>query len=398
MASVIRRPQGHKWIQFKGRTGKRQTIRLGKTTAAQAHEYKYRIECLLAADAMGHPPDLETARWVGSLSAVVHSRFAAAGLAQRRSVHLLGELLDRFLASLAVQASTRDNVSVVCDNLASHLGRDRLLSEITPADAIGFRSWLATHGRRDGAPLAMATVSRRCRRAKQILAYAVKNQWLTENPFAALKGGTEENHLKDVFVAIDMVQAVLDEVPDWEFRSIIVLARFGGLRCPSEVLPLRWDAVNWDQAVMRVASPKTARYPDGQTRVLPLFPEMHDVLAALWETASMGEALMFPHHQVTGARLTNKLRRACWASGQPLWVRPWQNMRASLETELLNSKPIHVVANWFGHSPAIALKHYAQIVKEQVAKAANVKLGKSVLRFGDSPGKAKQKAKLHGAP
>lgn len=393
MASVVRRPTGHKWIQFRGRTGKRQTIRLGKATLAQARECKYRIECLLAADAMGHPPDLETARWVGSLSAAIHARFAAAGLAQGRSVHLLGELVDRFLGSLAVQPSTRDNVSVVCGNLISHLGRDRILGEITPADAIGFRAWLANHGRQDGGPLAMATVSRRCRRAKQILAFAVENQWLTENPFAALKGGTEENHLKDVFVTAKMVQVVLDEVPDWEFRSIIVLARFGGLRCPSEVLPLRWDAVNWDQAVMRIASPKTARYPDGQIRVLPLFPEMHEVLSALWETAQTGEPLMFPHHQVTGARLTNKLRQACWASGQPLWVRPWQNMRASRETELLNSKPIHVVANWFGHSPAIALRHYAQIVKEQSAKAASVKLGKSVLRFGDSSGEAKQKAK-----
>lgn len=82
--------------------------------------------------------------------------------------------------------------------------------------------------------------------------------------------------------------------------------------------------------------------------------------------------------QVTGTALTNELRRACWSAGHAIWPKPWQNMRATRETELLQKFPLHVVAGWLGHSPNVALKHYAQIVKEHHAQA--VGMGESVFR------------------
>ena len=40
-------------------------------------------------------------------------------------------------------------------------------------------------------------------------------------------------------------------------------------------------------------------------------------------------------------------------------------MRATREIELLQSFPIHEVANWLGHYPTVAMQHYAQVSKEQ---------------------------------
>ena len=36
------------------------------------------------------------------------------------------------------------------------------------------------------------------------------------------------------------------ESPDNQWRRLFALCRFGGLRCPSEPLVLRWDDVDWE--------------------------------------------------------------------------------------------------------------------------------------------------------
>ena len=55
---------------------------------------------------------------------------------------------------------------------------------------------------------------------------------------------------------------------------IISLSRYGGLRCPSEHILLKWADINWDEGKMLVTSPKTERYPDGASRQVPVFAEL----------------------------------------------------------------------------------------------------------------------------
>ena len=40
--------------------------------------------------------------------------------------------------------------------------------------------------------------------------------------------------------------------------------------------------------------------------------------------------------------------------------KPFQNMRASCETDWSSKYPTHEFAKWMGHSPAVAAKHYLQ--------------------------------------
>jgi hypothetical protein len=49
MASIIKRPNRHRWVQFTNGAGKRQTIRLGKTPAKVAEAVNLRVEILIAA-------------------------------------------------------------------------------------------------------------------------------------------------------------------------------------------------------------------------------------------------------------------------------------------------------------------------------------------------------------
>ena len=74
--------------------------------------------------------------------------------------------------------------------------------------------------------------------------------------------------------------------PNW--RTIIALTRFGGLRCPSEVLSLKWSHINWGTRRFSVPSPKTEHHPDGNSRDIPIFPDLAPYLQSVRELAETG--------------------------------------------------------------------------------------------------------------
>ena len=67
MASIVNRPNGHRWIQFTGVDGKRQTLRLGKTPKRSAEAIKVHVERLVASQIVGGAVPDETSRWIADL-------------------------------------------------------------------------------------------------------------------------------------------------------------------------------------------------------------------------------------------------------------------------------------------------------------------------------------------
>ena len=49
------------------------------------------------------------------------------------------------------------------------------------------------------------------------------------------------------FLSTDVALKLLEEAHNADWRCIIGLSRFGGLRCPSEVLSLKWQDIDWQQ-------------------------------------------------------------------------------------------------------------------------------------------------------
>ena len=69
---------------------------------------------------------------------------------------------------------------------------------------------------------------------------------------------------------------------------IVALSRYGGLRCPSEVLSLRWQDIDWEHGRITVSSPKTEHHADKASRVIPLFAELRPYLADSFDAALVG--------------------------------------------------------------------------------------------------------------
>lgn len=161
---------------------------------------------------------------------------------------------------------------------------------------------------------------------------------------------------------------------------ILGLSRFGGLRCPSEVLSLRWVDVKWDTNRFVVWSPKTEHYEGKDHRIVPLFPELRVILERAYEVAQKEgfeyvvnggylKAAMGPRGWMN-ANLRTQFNKIIKRAGLAPWPRLFHNMRASRETELVALFPVQVVTAWLGNTPAIAMRHYLQVRDSDFEAAA----------------------------
>ena len=91
------------------------------------------------------------------------------------------------------------------------------------------------------------------------------------------------------FVTREEIDLVLAKCPNHHWRAIVALARFGGLRTPSETLSLRWVDIDWATGRMVVTSPKTEHHTNGKRRVVPIFHELRPFLEESFELAPKGD-------------------------------------------------------------------------------------------------------------
>ena len=157
--------------------------------------------------------------------------------------------------------------------------------------------------------------------------------------------------------------------PDAQWRLIIALSRYGGLRCPSEHLALTWGDVDWERNRLNVRSPKTEHYRGGESRAVPLFPELRPYLEEAFELAEPGTQHVVTRYRDSSANLRTQFLRIIRRAGVESWPKLFHNLRASRQTELENQFPSHVVCDWMGNSHAVARKHYLQTTEEHFARA-----------------------------
>ncbi len=60
------------------------------------------------------------------------------------------------------------------------------------------------------------------------------------------------------------------------------------------------------------------------------------------------------------------------------WVKPFQNLRSTRETELMEIYPSHVVVSWIGHSEKVARQHYLQTTDAHFERAVANLVGHQV--------------------
>lgn len=374
MASIIDDPNGRRRGQVVAPDQSRKTIRLGKIDRKSAEAITRHVEALLSAKMGGQPIPRDTASWLLGIGETLKEKLAAAGLVEAPKRAELGEFLRTYvLARTDVKPATIEVWQQPCRNLIDFFGDNRALRAITPGDCEQFKEWLLKMG------LASATLAKRLETARTFFHTARKHKFIDDNPFAEVKIPTAIVSARQRFVGRDTVERLMGVAsPTW--RTIIALSRFGGLRCPSEVLSLEWRHVDWERNQLTVPSPKTDRYDGKAARTIPLFADLRPFLEEAFALAEVGQT-----HVVGGNHLAKASGQNGWKNcnlrtsfeklikraGLEQWPRLFHNLRSSRETELLEDFPVHVVARWMGHDPKISLKHYAQTTEEHFERAAS---------------------------
>ena len=370
MANIYKQANGRYVVQFTAPNDKRYTIRLGTESANVATTAKTRIEQLIVCAKYTMPLDGDTARWLVNLPDKTHKRLSDAGLVapRVRTETALGPFIDQYIKVMGyAKPNTLHNLRQVRRVLVTFFGESRPIQTITPGDADDWRKRLMADGSAEN------TIRRRTGIARQFFKSAVRKGLIERNPFADLPATVQANTKRFYFITRAEADKVLAHCPDAEWKVIFSLSRYGGLRCPSEHLALKWADVDWEHNRILVRSPKTEHHPGGESRLIPLFPELREQLEALLldENTPEGSEYVITRYRRKNSNLRTRLEKIIKRAGLKPWPKPFQNLRSTRETELAEEYPLHVVTAWLGNSEPVAAKHYLQITDEHFQRAAN---------------------------
>jgi len=369
MASINREPNGRRTIQFMAADGKRKSIRLGTVNQKVAESIRVKVEALLAFALAKNSWDEETAKWVGEISDGLASKLAAVGLipareGQHRTGITLGEFIGQYSEGRTdVKCSTQATYRAAKTRLLQFFGTDRPLHKITAGDA---DDWLVSLRSEEYAP---ATIAKFLKRARQFFKAALRKGFAKVNPFADSRMPSQANPTRNFFITPEMARKIIDACPDHEWRLIFALARYGGLRCPSEHLSLQWCDVDWERGRFLVRAPKKEHLEDGGERWVPIFPELRPHLEEAFERADEGAVHVITRYRCGNQKLRTQLNRIVRRAGLKPWPRLFQNLRATRETELAELFPLHVVCEWIGNSVKVASAHYLQVTDDHFQRA-----------------------------
>ncbi len=387
MASITKHPNGRREVQFVGTDQKRRTIRLGKVDQKTAESTRLRIEELNAACIHGSTVSHSTSQWLSTLGDALHDRLVRAGLCkprvEARPVELsLERMLDEYVGRRDdVKPGTRVIYGQARGHLIRHFGKDRIARAITPGEAGDFRRAM----RREYSEAYTAKI---IIKARTFWRDAVDRKLVDANVFAKVQTGSQVNAARHLFIDVGTIERVIAVCPDPQWKLLLALSRYAGLRCPSEHLALTWADVDWEAGRMTIRACKTEHHADGGVRVIPIFEPLRPYLRAVYDERKPGEPNVITRYRQANCNLRTQLIRYIRKAGLTPWPRLFHNLRASCQTDLAERFPSHVVCQWIGNSEAVARDHYLQTTKAHFEKAT----GRASEAVGNQAGKGGAKS------
>jgi integrase len=338
---------------------KRCTIYLGgrrynKKTAERVKEI---VEALLYYRRNGITvPDKKTEHWLKTAPDELKAKLAKAELIESHEPKTCQTLWDAFMKfkTTEVKQSTVQKYQDCRTYFSEMFAPTEAIEKVTSERLLEWKVSLLDE-------LAEATVAGHIKSLKAVFNWAVDQDWLTKSPMAKIPLGSFRNQENDRFITMDEYAKLLDACPNQEWRTIIALARIGGLRCPSELRRLRWTDVKDDRFL--VYSPKTERHT--KHREVPLFAKIQEELGRHDKSTEF----VIQGFQGTTWRLHIPFQTIADKAGLGKIVCPFVNMRRSRSNEIDREFGSKLESLWIGHSEQMMKKHYHRATDEDYSKA-----------------------------
>jgi len=369
MASIVKTRIGYMVQLSPHEDPQRPKISLGKIKERDAIGVCRHIETLVAVK-NGSKMPTDTQKWAEGICHGLRSRLEALGLLERkeRDRWTVSSWVQHFIeTSTKPDSDNRRKITNVGERLQLFFGKDPIAS-VTTFQCRRFRDYL-----KEKVELGENTIRRHIGICRQIFNGAIEAGIIQKNPFLGQPVTVQPNPSRFFYVTPEHAQNVLEAMPNAEWRLIFGLARWGGLRCPSEVVALKWSDIDWERSRFIVHSPKTERHIGHGQRTVPMFPELKPLFQDAFDKAEPGAIYCVDRYKDgKEVNLRTMFDRYLERAKIPVWDKPFQNCRSTRESELfkLTNGNIKAVTSWMGNSPEIALKHYAQLQEADLRQAA----------------------------
>lgn len=362
MASVANDPNGRKRILFVDADENRKAIRLGKCDRKSADAIARHVEALLSAKIGGQTMPRDTAAWLTNIGAKLRDKLASVGLVEPLQRLTVSEFLANWLDGKKAMGHKPTSLRAWGQTVAGLVEQfgPRPMASLVHADGEAFRAVLQAR------ELRATTIHKRLGHARQMLEDAVRLSHVSANPWKHVRQRSGDPSERRAYVAIGDVERVIEHCPSVLWKLLVALARFGGLRVPSEAFSLTWGDVDWERGRVSVPSPKTEHLGKPH-RIIPLFPLLRPHMEAAFDQAPEGIVYIFPDEwraRATGddgwagANMRTTFAKIVRRAGVEPWPRLWHSLRASCESDLAQSFPLATVTKWLGNTPSVALRHY----------------------------------------
>jgi integrase len=356
-----------------GENEARPKISLGKVTKDQAQTAKVHIEGVIAAKNTGDIISPAIQEWLKGLSDGLRKRLAALEIIEPKKevqTYTVSDWVNRYIQSRPdVKAITKGKWENAANKLSAFF-RGQYIEDVTEQQAKEFRVYLKNDGLKEN------TLRRLIGLSRQFFKAAIDAGLLSKNPFAGQPISVRANPERFYYVNQEMALKVLDTCPDSEWRLIFGLSRWGGLRCPSEVLGLKWQDIDFERSRFTVHACKTEHHADSGIRIVPMFPELKPLFQDAFDNAHEGDIYCITRYRKATTNFRTTMTKIIKRAGYKPWPKLFQNLRSTRETELfkMTGGNVKAVCNWIGNSPEIAMQHYAQVTEADIQEAAKSSL------------------------
>ncbi len=368
MATLSKKNTGSFEIQFRDENGDRKTVYLGsrKFTERTAGELKEVIERLVLCRTNTMELDRRSLTWLETASAEIRRKLSDVGLIVVPPSHTLKELWDAFLAfkTRHVKESTISLYEAVRSRFDLFFGDGEQIDELTRERMQSWKDHMLDE-------VEGPTVACYVKQTKTVFNWAKGQGWIEKSPMTGVSVGSFVNKKKDRIVPMTDYRRLLEVCPCKDWRVIIALTRIGGLRCPSEVLQLRWEDVDWDRGCFLVRSPKTEHHEGKEGRTVPIFPELKTELEALFfDPSSEGKEFVINRYRSTKQNLRTTLEKIFNRAKLPMIPKPFDNFRMTRSNEVYNRWGAFKESQWIGHSSRVRADHYLMLTDDDYLEAS----------------------------
>jgi len=304
--------------------------------------------------------DRRTAVWLETAHPDLLSKLAKAGLYSVRKPITCKMLWTSLIDNKTdVKPNTLKSIRNVERHFFEEFSQAELIEQITPDRLLEWKKALLREH-------ASSSVRSYLLKTKEVFGFAVKQNWLAKSPMADIPIDSASkcvNREKVRIITAEEYAKLLTACPTQEWRVIVALARWIGLRGPSEVFPLRWSDIVTERNGVYLHAPKTERHAGHQGRIVPLFREVRVELEKLrMQNKPADDDFVIQNFREKSDTYFGKQFHKFWCgAGLDKIEEPFRNMRRTRSNEIRIKYGLEKESEWLGHSERVMRTHYLDL-------------------------------------